>query len=133
MVSYDTYNVCIHHTGNRTPTDIIDNVLRYAVLSQLNLNNTIYDANLLTWNDNEYYYDQKRTCVQFSSTGDKNCNEYLVCAPTLLAQRKLLLEALDNDFGLHPFCPETNLPICGEKLYLELVKLAPAECVSLYG
>ena len=112
-------------------------LFRYAILSQLDLKETVYDDNLLTWNDDEYYYDKKRTCVQFSATVNTDCDANLVCegetSGSLPAQRKLLLEALENEFGVHPFCPDTNLPICGEKLYLELVNLAPAECVSMYG
>ena len=88
------------------------------------MDETIFDDNLLTWNDDEYYYNDQRTCVQFSTKLNANCDPNLVCegatSASLSAQRTLLLEALENDFGLHPFCPETNLPICGEKLYLEI-------------
>ena len=115
---------------------------RHNVLSQLNLFDSEFNMELLTWSvgGGQYWYDNKPTCVQFSETETDACdrNSY-ICAGangddvgSLAAQAQFVLEALRTTGGAHTGCPAIA-PLCTDDLHQKLATLAPSECTHLFG
>ena len=85
---------------------------RYNVLNQLNLFDSEFDIELLTWSKNaQYWYDGKPTCVQFSENENDGCDRHsYICAAeetvgSLQAQAQFVLTALRTTGGIHTGCP----------------------------